>query len=155
MITGPEHISTAALRLRGYRSALEDADIQIEPGLICMGNFRQEGGYRAMQELLALPDRPTAVISSNNLMTLGALQAIHEACVRIPDEIAIVGFDDMPWAASLQPPLTVVAQPTYEIGTAAANLVLDRIDDPERPSRRIILETKLIVRGSTAPPDCV
>jgi DNA-binding LacI/PurR family transcriptional regulator len=153
IITGPKHISTSQLRLEGYQSALQDAGIPFDPSLVGMGNFRQEGGYQVMQALCSLMNPPTAVFSSNNVMTLGALQAIHEKCLRIPSDIALVSFDDMPWAASLHPPLTAVAQPTYEIGTAAARLLLDRVKEPDRPTRKIILESQLIIRGSTVVPD--
>jgi LacI family transcriptional regulator len=154
MISGPTHISTADLRLKGYRSALEDNGIQFDPDLVGSGDFRLEGGYQAMQAFLSLNNRPTAVLSANNVMTLGAYQAINEQYIRIPGEIAVVGFDDMPWAASLQPPLTVIAQPTYEIGRLAANLMFDRIINPEMFVRKIMLETQLIVRGSTASHNC-
>jgi DNA-binding LacI/PurR family transcriptional regulator len=101
-----------------------------------------------MGALLDLPDAPHAVFVANNLMTLGALRMIHERRVRIPDEIAVVSFDDMPWAISLHPPLTAVAQPAHEMGASAAELLLSRIQKPGRPARRITLQTELIVRAS-------
>jgi LacI family transcriptional regulator/LacI family repressor for deo operon, udp, cdd, tsx, nupC, and nupG len=82
------------------------------------------------------------------MMTLGALEAIHSSGTKVPDDIALVGFDDMPWATSLQPPLTAVAQPTFEIGSTAAGLLLDRLQDPEIPARHVVLETRLVVRAS-------
>jgi DNA-binding LacI/PurR family transcriptional regulator len=91
------------------------------------------------------------VLVGNNLMTLGALQAIHEDCLVIPQDMAIIGFDDMPWAASLQPPLTVIAQPTFEMGVTAARLLLDRIANLDLPTRNVILDTRLIVRASSCP----
>ena len=97
---------------------------------------------------MALPHRPTAVFVANNLMTLGAFRALHEAGIRIPEEVALVGFDDMPWATSLNPPLTGVSQPSQEIGSSAADLLLDRIARPDRPFRHLILETTLVVRAS-------
>ena len=112
------------------------------------GDFRAGGGYDGMKALIALPHRPTAVFVANNLMTLGAFRALHEAGIRIPEEIAVVGFDDMPWATSLNPPLTVASQPSQEIGSSAADLLLDRIARPDRPIRHLILETKLVVRAS-------
>jgi DNA-binding LacI/PurR family transcriptional regulator len=101
-----------------------------------------------MKTLLALPRRPTAVFVANNLMTLGAFRALHEAGIRIPDEMAVVGFDDMPWATSLNPPLTATRQPSQEIGSSAADLLLDRIARPDRSIRHLILETTLVVRAS-------
>ena len=149
MISGPDQASTAKERKDGYLQALQAALLQPCTGMIQYGNFRQEGGYHAMNALLDLPQPPTAVLVGNNLMTLGALQAIHERSLAIPQDIAIVGFDDMSWATSLQPPLTAVAQPTYELGVTAAELLLERIHDPQRPVRHIILETRLIVRASS------
>ena len=122
--------------------------VPLRAELVHCGDFREGGGYEGMKALLALPRRPTAVFVANNLMTLGAFRALHEAGVRIPDEIALVGFDDMPWATSLNPPLTAVSQPSQEIGSSAADLLLDRIARPDRAIRHVILETKLVVRAS-------
>ena len=132
--------------------ALEQAGIAAENELMQEGGFRHDGGYRAMQALLDLPRPPTAVFVANNLMTLGALQAIHERGREIPEDIALVGFDDMPWATSLQPPLSTVAQPTRELGCTAAELLLSRIQDSQRATRHVILETRLIVRASSCSP---
>jgi DNA-binding LacI/PurR family transcriptional regulator len=116
--------------------------------LVIHSDFRQEGGRVAMCRLLDLPRPPRAAVVANNLMALGALQAIHERGLRIPDEVAIVGFDDMPWATSLRPPLTAVAQPAEEIGRAAAQLLLERLNEPGRLPRRVVLPTRLIIRAS-------
>lgn len=145
-IGGPVSISTARLRLEGYRKALLNHGLVNER--VELGNFRQVGGYRAMKALLSTKPYPSAVFVSNNLMTLGALQAIHEAGLNIPKDIALIGFDDMPWATSLQPPLTVIAQPTYNLGTIAVRLLLDRILNPANPIQQVILESQLIVRES-------
>jgi DNA-binding LacI/PurR family transcriptional regulator len=105
--------------------------------------------------LIDLPDPPTAVISGNNTLTLGALQAIHAHSIRVPDELSIIGFDDTDWATSMQPPLSVIAQPTYEIGRRAAELLLERMDNPGLPLRHIVLDTELILRASTGPAKIV
>lgn len=147
-IGGPRHLSTASERRAGYLEALEAVGISPAEALIEHGDFRQSGGYAAMQALLQRAEAPTAVFVVNNLMTLGALEAIHAHGLRIPDEIAVVGFDDMAWATSLQPPLTAVAQPTYEMGAAAARLLLARLAQPERPAEHLVLETRLMVRAS-------
>jgi LacI family transcriptional regulator len=149
-IGGPAHLSTASERQAGYEEALRAAGAGYAPTpeLIKYGDFRQTGGYQAMRELLAIPEPPTAVFIANNLMTLGALQAIHERGLSIPDDIGIISFDDMSWATSLQPPLTAVAQPTYELGATAAELLLARMRDPERPVRRVVLNTELMIRAS-------
>ncbi|HOJ02245.1 MAG TPA: LacI family DNA-binding transcriptional regulator [Anaerolineaceae bacterium] len=145
-IGGPEHISTAHLRKKGYLEALEEHPSR-QP-IIELGDFRQSGGYQATKNILAAHDDISAFLVANNLMTLGALQAFNEKKILIPEQIALVGFDDMPWATSLQPPLTVVAQPTYDMGKIAARLLLDRIKNPDSPIQQVILETQLIIRES-------
>jgi DNA-binding LacI/PurR family transcriptional regulator len=151
-INGPLVISTARERQAGYEEAFAAADLQIRQDLIVYGDFRQKSGYQAMQVLLNLPSPPTAVFTASNLLTLGALQAIHEGGWKIPQQIAVVGFDDLAWATSLQPPLTAVAQPARDVGVTAARLLLDRLAEPERPTRRIVLETRLVVRASCGAP---
>jgi DNA-binding LacI/PurR family transcriptional regulator len=148
MISGPDWVSTARERLHGYKRAFSELELALADDLIQHADFRQSGGKAAMQILLEMANPPTAVFITSNLMTLGALQAIHERGLRIPNDIAVVGFDDMPWAVSLQPPLTAVAQPAFEVGTTAAKLLLERLRDPARPPRCITLETRLIVRTS-------
>jgi DNA-binding LacI/PurR family transcriptional regulator len=147
-INGPFLISTARERQAGYEEAFAAADLQMLQELIIYGDFRHKSGYQAMKALLNLPSPPTAVFTASNLLTLGALQAIHERSWKIPQQIAIVGFDDLAWAASLQPPLTAVAQPARDVGVTAARLLLDRLAEPQRPTRRIVLETRLVVRAS-------
>lgn len=151
MISGPDVVTTGAERRRGYLRGMELAGLPAPDEYIRDGQFRQEGGYHAMLDLLDLPEPPTGVLAANNLMSLGALQAIHQRGVRIPGEISLVGFDDMPWTSAINPPLTVVAQPTAEIGATAARLLIERIADPARPARHVILETRLIERASTVP----
>lgn len=149
-IGGPERISTARLRREGFQKACGEGGIDSQS--IFLGNFRQDGGYQAMEQCLTASKKSTAVLVGNNLMTLGALEAIHKHNLSIPNEIALVGFDDMPWATSLQPPLTVIAQPTYELGSIAARLLLDRIQNPENPIQQVFLATQLIVRKSCGGP---
>lgn len=147
-ITGPPNLSTAEERKNGYTQALQARRLPLVDSLIRYADFRQSGGYAAMQALLELDEPPSAVFVANNLMTLGALQALHERSLQIPSDVAVVGFDDMSWATSLQPPLTAVAQPTYLLGTTAADLLLARLREPHRPVQQIVLDTKLMVRAS-------
>lgn len=147
-INGPEGLSVTRERLAGYQEALRAAGIPARESLIIHSDFRQAGGYAAMRRLLELAKHPRAVVVANNLMALGALQAIHEKGVRIPDQVAVIGFDDMPWATSLRPPLTAVAQPAEELGHTAAELLLERLGDPERVPRQVVLATRLMVRAS-------
>ena len=148
LINGPQSLSTACARYNGYVAGLQEIGMEVSESLVAYGDFRQSGGYHAMRTLLSAPVRPTAVFIASNLMTLGALQAIHEADLRIPEDLALVGFDDMPWAVSLRPPLTTVAQPIRELGETSATLLLERIQNPQRPRRNVVLHTRLIVRSS-------
>jgi LacI family transcriptional regulator len=152
LINGPISLSTARERLRGYESALAAAGLPVRTELMQFTDFRQMGAYAAMKTLLQLPNPPTAVFVTSNLMTLGALQAIHESPLDIPRDIAVIGFDDMAWASSLKPPLTAVAQPGFDVGATAARLLLERLNAPARPTRHIMLDTRLIVRASCGSP---
>jgi DNA-binding LacI/PurR family transcriptional regulator len=151
LLGGPSKHSTAVERERGYHQALHAADLPARTDFVYRGDFRESGGYAGIHALLSQTEPPTAVFVANNLMTLGALRALHELGKRIPEDVALVGFDDMPWATSLHPSLTAVAQPAQEIGSSAAELLLDRIARPDRPIRHVILETRLVVRASSGP----
>ena len=148
LISGPGHISTAVERQAGFERALQVAGLPRDPALIQVGGYTLEGGYQAMRLLMENPDRPTAVFIANNVMTLGALKYVNEQALEIPGDIALISYDDMPWAASLRPPLTVVAQPDYEIGVLAARLMLDRIREPDSSFKHITLDARLVLRAS-------
>jgi len=148
----PLNRTTGRERFEGYQRALRQHRLPVVRARIRISDAKQQGGYAATQDLLAHQPRLTALFVANNLTTLGALQAIHERGLRIPDDISIVGFDDMPWATLLHPPLTAVAQPTYELGRQAAELLLARLKDPRKPVAHVQLPTTLIVRGSTGAP---
>jgi len=148
-IGGPTRTTTGRERQEGYQKALAEHGLGLEQVLVKIGDFKQDSGYQMACQLLEMDDPPTAIFTANNLMTLGALNAIHEKKLSIPQEVAIVGFDDMSWAQSLAPPLTAVAQPTYELGRTAADLLLRRIGDPNRPTEQICLEANLVVRESS------
>ena len=151
-IGGPENLSTAIDRRKGYEQALQEHRIRLDPELVQPGHYRMDGGYQAMEKLLSLKGRPSAVFVGNYMMTVGALQFIHEHKLNIPEDIALVAFDDMPWYVSLQTPLTVVDQPTFKLGEIAAQLLVARVRDPEYPVQRIILEAGLVVRASSGAP---
>jgi DNA-binding LacI/PurR family transcriptional regulator len=108
-----------------------------------------EGGYAATRQLLQQRQPPDGLLFANNLMTVGGLQAIAEAGLGIPGDIAIVAFDDDTWATAVTPPLTVVAQPAYEIGQTAAQLLLRRVEADKSPPRHVVLRSELIVRASS------
>jgi LacI family transcriptional regulator/LacI family repressor for deo operon, udp, cdd, tsx, nupC, and nupG len=147
-IGGPTQVTTAQGRKDGYLRALSEHGIAPDPTLIKTSDYKLLGGYQATCQVLDLAGPPTAIFAANNLTTLGALNCIHENGLRIPKDIAIVGFDDMPWATSLNPPLTAVAQPTYELGRMAADLLLQRIKDPTREVVEVKLGSRLIIRES-------
>ncbi|GAA0802335.1 LacI family DNA-binding transcriptional regulator [Spirilliplanes yamanashiensis] len=148
-ITGPRGLFTAERRLAGYRAALDDAGLAHDPALVRHADFGVDGGHAAMHSLLAVDPRPDAVFVGNNLMTIGAVGRIFDEGVTVPEEMGVVGFDDVPWATLMRPALTTVAQPTYSVGRNAAELLTDRITDPKRPVSTVTLPTELRVRGSS------
>jgi LacI family transcriptional regulator, galactose operon repressor len=148
LIGGPPSANVAVEREHGYRQALEMAGLAHSPALVVRADFRENGGYEAMASLLALSPRPDAVFVANNLMAMGALRAARDAALRVPEDVGLIAFDDVPWGARIDPPLTVVAQPTYDLGLSAARILLDRIREPHRPVRRVALQTTLVVRRS-------
>lgn len=148
LITGPTRLTTARERQAGYTKALVEHGIEPLTELIKVGDFKQASGYRMAAELLAMERPPSAIFTTNNLMTLGALNAIHEQGLTIPDDISILGFDDLSWAPSLNPPLTAVAQPTFELGRNAAELLFRRITNGSGTPIEIRLPPTLIVRSS-------
>lgn len=150
MITGPADVSSAADRLAGYHAAMAAAGLPVTDDLIAGGDFRAEGGHEAARALLASPSRPEALFVANNLMLVGAINALTEAGVRFPDDILIAGFDEMSWAG-FAPPLTLVEQPTYDIGRRAAELLLRRIDADDAPIEHVVLHATLRVRSSSTP----
>ena len=161
MIVGSMDISTAVERLQGYREALEGAGIAYRDDLVLPGNHREEGGRVAAHTLLnrAADQRPTALFVGNNEMTIGALLAARELELRIPVDLSIVGFDDSRWAKLMQPAITVVAQPAYELAYLACETLLNRLENGSaginsRPAS-IRLSTTFIKRDSTAPPPSV
>ena len=149
MIEGRTHVSTSRERRRGYLDALAEAGIPVRKDLIRAGDFRQESGRLLAGELLDLRKPPTALFVFNNLMTVGALAAVHQRGLKVPKDVAIVGFDDLPWAESLDPPLTVVRQPAYDVGRQAMEMLLKRIMEPARPPVTVRLLPELVIRRST------
>lgn len=147
-IEGLPHLSTSRERLQGYRQALESHGIEPDGSLVRQGNSRQESGRQLAGELLELDDRPSALLVGNNLMTLGALEAIHARGLQIPEDVAIIGYDDMPWAQALDPPLTAVRQPGDEVGRRAMELLLQRVREPRRSVSTVIMQPELVVRRS-------
>jgi LacI family transcriptional regulator len=148
-ITGPLSTTTGSERLVGYRLALEQAGAAAEDSLVRAADFREQGGYQSMQELLEREPRPDAVFVANNRMAAGALQAIEEAKLAIPDEIGVVGFDEISWTNLLRTALTTVTQPAYDLGHESARLLLSRLDGYSGSPRTVVLPTTLHVRASS------
>ncbi len=148
LLGGPSRHSTAKERERGYEEALRAAGRPIRPELVHYGDFREDGGYDGMRALLALAAPPDGGLRRQQPDDARRVPRPPRGRHPHPGELALVGFDDMPWATSLNPPLTAVSQPSQEIGSSAADLLLDRIARPDRPIRHLILETTLVVRAS-------
>lgn len=148
-ICGPLNYSTAVDRLRGYKNALGRYGVREDSKLIKPGDFQRESGYRALKEFLQMRNSPTAVFASNDFMALGALEAASESGVRIPEDVALVGFDDATIASFKFVNLTTVAQRIFEMGTKSIQLLKRKLEKPEKwVPQEICLEPKLIVRGS-------
>ncbi len=142
--------TAAADRLAGYREALAAAGVPADPDLVDEGAFEAASGHRAMTRILQR-GRPEAVFVASDVVALGAIGALREAGLRVPDDVSVVGFDDVPLAAYFDPPLTSIRVPAHDLGLAAGNALLDRIAGRDVPARTL-LPTELIVRASTAPP---
>jgi LacI family transcriptional regulator/LacI family repressor for deo operon, udp, cdd, tsx, nupC, and nupG len=147
-ITGNPSIPTTHERIAGYVAALRKYNLPVDEELIIGRASDFESGVAITAQLLDLRQPPGAIFTANNLITLGSLEKIHERGIKIPDEIAIVGFDDMYWAASLNPALTAVRQHGFEIGKRAIELLYQRIEDPARPAANVIINTDLMIRRS-------
>jgi LacI family transcriptional regulator len=143
---------TGRERLAGYHAALGENGVDYEPDLVQLGNFRIDDAYNATLRLMMLPNPPTAVFSSNNLMVIGVMKALAHLGLRCPDDVSVAGLDDFPWADAFRPQLTAVAQPTRAIGEQAANLLLDRLNgSASGKGRRTVLDGELRVRESCRP----
>jgi DNA-binding LacI/PurR family transcriptional regulator len=153
MISGPDHVLCCRARVDGYRSALEAAGVPVEPALVRRVNLCHEDGRTAGHDLLRRPDRPTAIFTANDVLAIGVYRAAREEGLRIPEDLSVVGFDDLPVARWVGPPLTTVRQPLTEMAEAAARLVLELgREQEERAATRMELATSLVVRSSTAAP---
>lgn len=150
-ITGPSLLTSSALRVVGYRQVLADAGIPVDADLIVSGDFQHESGYTACHNLLKLPEPPTALFVCNDLMAVGALCAVHEAGLRVPEDISVVGFDDIPLASFTVPRLTTIAQPAQQIGEAAIKLLVRRLAEPDAPAQCELLPVHLVERDSCGP----
>ena len=146
MISGPISSTVGVDRREGYMRALKERGHAVDEVLIVEGDFTEEGGYYAMQKLL--DSHPDAIFAASDIMALGAMRAVRDVGLNIPDDIAFVGFDDMPIATPIEPPLTTVRQPITEFGIQAVEILIDLIENGVDPPRRVVMNTKLIIRAS-------
>lgn len=148
-VLGVPDASTGAERYEGYSRALHAHGIEVDPELVRQGMPRSDYGHRLTQQLLMLSNPPDAIFTGNNLLTIGALRAIDELGLRVPEDVALAAFDEMEWMFLVKPALTVVAQPTYAMGKKAAELLLQRIADPSRPPQEVLLQPTIKVHESS------
>lgn len=150
MINGPVDVSTSLDRLTGYKQAMAEAGLQNFEACY-FGRFEQNSGYELTKKVMAQFPRPTALFAANNLIAIGTLMALHDLNLRVPEDVAVVGFDDLPLDLVVKPFLTVVAQPAYEMGKKATELLIERINGarPEGDYQSIVLPVELIVRASS------
>jgi LacI family transcriptional regulator len=152
-LAGPQHTSTGVVRARAFRHAVRDLGLADDPGLVVeCGYWSETEGAQGLRKLLDSGVSCTAVVAGNDLIALGCYDVFAERGISCPGEISVVGFNEMPFLDKMNPPLTTVSIPHYEIGVEAARLLLETIDDPERHPRSIHLAVSLVVRASTAAP---
>jgi LacI family transcriptional regulator len=152
VLCGPQTVSTTIERVAGSYRALADGGLDASAAQVYYDQFTQESGYRMAQQALATRPRPTALFATNNFIAIGAFKALREVGLRVPADISVVAFDDLPLALVIDPFLTVASQPAYEMGQKAAELLLARLAD-KRPSepQEIVLPTQMIIRRSSGP----
>jgi LacI family transcriptional regulator len=148
-LAGSPCVSTAMQRRRGYLAALREAGLPLEPHLVVESGYLEDTGRRAMEQLLALPMPPTAVFAVNDMAAMGAHGAILERGLRVPEDVAIVGYNDVPLASRLAPALTTLRVPVREFGRISAQMLIDQINADRSLARRVVLQPELVIRGST------
>jgi LacI family repressor for deo operon, udp, cdd, tsx, nupC, and nupG len=153
-IVGPGNEEASCDRLAGYRQALAEADLACEPSCVAQGDWSATSGYEAALHLLQTGQPFSALFAQNDQMAVGAIRALRENDLRVPDDVAIIGFDDIPLASYFDPPLTTLRQPMQESGRQAARLVVETIENPGRTPEQIAIPARLIERASCVPPRC-
>ncbi len=147
-IAGPQDKTPARMRLEGYRNAMTKSGLEILPGYVVNGDFEFQGGYNGMVELLALETPPEAVFTSNDAMAVGVYHALYQAGMRIPQQMAVMGYDDIELARYLTPPLSTIHQPKDALGELAIDTLIHRLSDPDASQQTLVLTPELVVRGS-------
>jgi LacI family transcriptional regulator len=151
-VSGPQHLLASSARVEGFRRALREARIKPRADHVIYSDFSSKGGFSAFQQLLALRHRPTAVFAGNDLMAIGGICAANVQQVRVPDDLSVIGYDDIALASYCSPPLTTISQPKHEIGALSARILVERIANIHLSLRRKMLAPSLVIRSSTAPP---
>lgn len=153
MIHGSKINTPGIERMEGFYLAMQSAGIEINEDYVLNGMFSEEGGYACTCKLMHMKEPPTAIITANNVMTMGTFKALVDNFIQIPKDVSLVGFDDFPMAAYLSPPLTVINRPTWEMGQIAAEILLERIENKnaDHPMKEMVLPTNLLIRESCAP----
>jgi len=149
-ITGPLHLTNAMDRLGGFKRALRGAKLKLPSEYVQEASFDKAGGYSKTVTLLRLIPRPTAIFAGNDMIALGCLLAIREAGLRCPEDVSLIGFDDLDLGETTNPALSSVSQSGYQLGATAANILVDRIKGSSGPARHVVLETSLTIRSSAA-----
>jgi len=152
LLCGLDGLSTTTERLDGYRLGLERSGLPHDPRFVAPGASDIDPARSAVHHLLALPEPPTAIVAANNRMTIGAMKGLRDLGLTVPDDIALVSFDDFEWADLFHPRLTVVAQPIPDIGAEAVRLLLNRLNDPQQPPQTVRLAPRFIHRESCGCP---
>jgi LacI family transcriptional regulator len=147
-ITGSMDLGCSGDRLDGYRSALRTHHIPFAPELVYEGDFQQLDGYAGTQALLDVPVPPTAIFASNDVMAMGVMDAVRSRGLRVPEDVSVIGFDDIPQSSMVHPALTTVNQPLEKMGRVATQKLLDLLQKPNSEAERIELPTELIIRDS-------
>ncbi|TQJ30445.1 LacI family DNA-binding transcriptional regulator [Microbacterium sp. SLBN-146] len=152
MLAGPEDTLVARARLSGFRDALDEAKIPVDPALVVPGTFDYDAGVSQARNVLTLDDRPTAIFAASDRQAMGAIEAARQLGLRVPEDVSVIGFDNLAAASMTSPPLTTIAQPLAEMGAVAVTMALALIENRPLVSRDAVLATSIVVRGSTAAP---
>jgi DNA-binding LacI/PurR family transcriptional regulator len=150
IMAGPENLSTLAERQAGYERALVESGLGVDPALIVHGDLRQETARAQVMPLMRIERPPTAIVTTNDLSTIGTLQALRDLGRRVPDDVSVIGFDDFVGADLFDPPLSAICQPVFDIGQRAIELLVRRVMTPDASLEEVVLAPRLILRGSTA-----
>jgi LacI family transcriptional regulator len=149
LITGSLDLGSAVDRMDGYKMALRSNHLPLDPDLIYEGTYHQPDGYDGAKKFLELANPPTAIFAANDTMAMAAMDAVRERGLRVPDDISVIGFDDIPQASLIRPALTTIRQPLEQMGRIASQMTLEQIQNPGAGARQIELPTELMTRGST------